>query len=455
MANKRAVVMNTVGGTSAVVGPNGNLVPAGGVSPKRRRRRNPNEKAAAAAAMAAAAAAAMKERRIHEAAQKRTMEKDDIGDKAANREVPSPAAVNLPRVAVVAGAAVPFSEEELKTLGSGDDEDIPAAKRAAMASAVALRAAAGGSPVEPPKSASEVDFDIADPPMGPVCPPSVHPVLESATLMTENDVLCGRGGGTNSQMGNRRFRALVRDFQPTYLMAKRREKPKMARSVVLIVRNRSGRFLRRDDSDGRLYEVGDDKAEAKTCQALREGLDVRATKTAANTLMGTSGGGEPNKKRKTSPVSSERAKSKAAPEAGRTTVLSVTRPKPIHAPAARPTRPPPVDPRAQAGHQGYYQGYPYAPQYEDPNYYRAAEYGYGQPGSHPLYPPTPSSAHQHHYHYPGHSSASAHYPTHPYQYSGYPGYGPPSPPRSAVPRPPHRHPTTTSIPSRPKTSTLV
>ncbi|KAL3789599.1 hypothetical protein ACHAW5_006529 [Stephanodiscus triporus] len=163
-----------------------------------------------------------------------------------------------------------FSEEELKTLGSGDDEDIPAAKRAAMASAVALRAVAGGSPVKPPKSASEVDFDIADPPTLPITEPSDVPTLESTTLMTENDVLCGRGRGTNSQMGNRRFRALVRDFQPTYLMAKRREKPKMARFVVLIVRHRGGRFLRRDDMDGRLYEVGDEKAEAKTSQALRE-----------------------------------------------------------------------------------------------------------------------------------------------------------------------------------------
>jgi hypothetical protein len=35
-------------------------------------------------------------------------------------------------------------EDEIKTVGSVEDEDIPAAKRAAMASAVALRAAAGG-----------------------------------------------------------------------------------------------------------------------------------------------------------------------------------------------------------------------------------------------------------------------------------------------------------------------
>ena len=35
-------------------------------------------------------------------------------------------------------------EDEVKTVGSVEDEDMPAAKRAAMASAVALRAAAGG-----------------------------------------------------------------------------------------------------------------------------------------------------------------------------------------------------------------------------------------------------------------------------------------------------------------------
>ena len=87
-------------------------------------------------------------------------------------------------------------------------------------------------------------------------------------------------------------------------MAKRREKPLMARSVVLVVRLRGGRFLRRDDTDGKLYEVGDEKAEAKTSQALREGLDVRATKTAANTLMGTESG----KKRKESPSKTKHMK---------------------------------------------------------------------------------------------------------------------------------------------------
>lgn len=135
-----------------------------------------------------------------------------------------------------------------------------------------------------PAAASEVDFEVTDPPMEPVCPPSTEPLVESLGDVNTYDVLCGRGGGTNSQIGNKRFRKLVQEFQPTYLLARRKEKPLLARTIVLIIRKRGGRFLRKDDETGMLFEVGDAKAEAKTSQALREGLDVRATKSAANSL---------------------------------------------------------------------------------------------------------------------------------------------------------------------------
>lgn len=329
------------------------------MSPQRkRRRRNPDEKAAAAAAMAAAAKAA---------AEKEAEAKGDDETSPLN-------------------GSESISTKELKTLGSGDDEDIPAAKRAAMASAVALRAAAAGTELPPPKAAKEVDFDIVQPPLLPIVPAGVRPVLRNTSMMGENDVLCGRGGGTNSQMGNRRFRALVRDFQPTYLMAKRRDKPLMARSVVLIVRHRGGRFLIRDDADGRLYEVGDEKAEAKTSQALREGLDVRATKSAANTLMG----GDPSKKRKASPsdgkdrmavsnASGERAKKPKPAE--------VKFPQPRLMPSYMHHGPPPPP------HFHYYRGHPPPPGYNrvpppgsmpsyPPPYYRG-----GYPPSYPGYPP--------------------------------------------------------------------
>ena len=133
-----------------------------------------------------------------------------------------------------------------------------------------------------PDAAHEVDFDVVDPPAEPVCPPSTEPLVESLAEVNGYDVLCGRGGGTNSQVGNKRFRKLVQDFQPTYLLARRKEKPLLARSIVLIIRKRGGRFLRKDEGTGMLYEVGDEKAEAKTSQALREGLDVRATRASQN-----------------------------------------------------------------------------------------------------------------------------------------------------------------------------
>lgn len=122
--------------------------------------------------------------------------------------------------------------------------------------------------------------------------------------MNSYDVLCGRGGGTNSQVGNRRFRKLVQEFQPIYLLARRKEKPLLARTIVLVIRKRGGRFLKKDEETGELYEVGDAKAEAKTSQALREGLDVRATKSAASSLM--------DKKKKKSSKAQKEAASAAA-----------------------------------------------------------------------------------------------------------------------------------------------
>ena len=90
--------------------------------------------------------------------------------------------------------------------------------------------------------------------------------------------MLGRGPGAAQQIGNQRFRHLVRDFQPTYLLARKKEKSLLARSIVLIVRKRGGRFVKKDDKTGGLYEIGDAKAEFKAAQALREGLDIQGTK---------------------------------------------------------------------------------------------------------------------------------------------------------------------------------
>jgi hypothetical protein len=127
--------------------------------------------------------------------------------------------------------------------------------------------------MSPPKAADEIDFDfdITDP---PVCPPSTESMCDSIGDMNTHDVLYGRGRGGSiySRVGNRRFRKLVQDFQPTYLSARRREKPLLARTIVLIIRKRGGRFLKMDDDSGEMLEGGDVKAEAKTLKTLNDKL---------------------------------------------------------------------------------------------------------------------------------------------------------------------------------------
>jgi hypothetical protein len=99
----------------------------------------------------------------------------------------------------------------------------------------------------------------------------------------ENDVLCGRGGGTNNHCGNIKFRALVNEHKLRYLAASKVEKPKVAREVVKQWRSQDppGRFLaRKDDSrkgpgsvkaEGNIWsDVGDKKAREKASQCLRE-----------------------------------------------------------------------------------------------------------------------------------------------------------------------------------------
>lgn len=89
--------------------------------------------------------------------------------------------------------------------------------------------------------------------------------------LTENDVLCGRGGITNSHPGNLRFRALVRQRKMAYINAvKRCDKPRIARQIVFKIRQMGGRFLERSRS-GTWQIVDDARAAKKVSQALREG----------------------------------------------------------------------------------------------------------------------------------------------------------------------------------------
>lgn len=85
-------------------------------------------------------------------------------------------------------------------------------------------------------------------------------------------------GGTNAYIGNIRFRQVVADHQPRYLVCKRAEKETIAWEIVKTIQERGGRFLNKNVM-GEWLEVDDKKAVLKCSQALREGMNVRGGKT--------------------------------------------------------------------------------------------------------------------------------------------------------------------------------
>ena len=279
----------------------------------------------------------------------------------------------------------------------------------------AAKAAIAAGMTQPP-SASEVDFDIHNPPLTPITPPSLDPACSVTSNINNNDVLCGRGGGTNTQIGNRRFRSLVQEFQPTYLLCRRKEKPLIARTIVLIIRHRGGRFLKKDEGNGMLFEVGDEKAEAKTSQALREGLDVRASKST--TLMGRKK--QQRDKKKKELEASIQSKAGTIPQDDMIVAESPMRsqrdgPPPQHEYSHYP--PPPYY-YGYGGHghyPPYHYGYEHGPAYVSPSRKRQRA-----PDAEPMYyPPPPYKG------YPPYSS----YPPE-YHYDSYSNAPPPAPPPS-------------------------
>ena len=88
----------------------------------------------------------------------------------------------------------------------------------------------------------------------------------------DNDVMYGRGGGTNHHQGNKRYRQKVEDRKLTYVSSKRLDKPQVALAIIREWRAQipPGRFLKQNDKTKKWDDVGDKKAREKTSQALRE-----------------------------------------------------------------------------------------------------------------------------------------------------------------------------------------
>lgn len=101
----------------------------------------------------------------------------------------------------------------------------------------------------------------------------------------DHDVLLGRGGRTNLHVGNKRFRSVVNERQTEYLEARKCDKVLIARLIVTTIKSNGGRFLKQSDCGNRWVEVTEKRAQQKTSQALREGLNDRRTKKKQSTIQ--------------------------------------------------------------------------------------------------------------------------------------------------------------------------
>jgi hypothetical protein len=128
-----------------------------------------------------------------------------------------------------------------------------------------------------------------------------------------HDVLSGRGGGINSHPGNKVFREWVNLRKEDYNLApNKKEKTRVAEEVMDQVRQQDppGRFLQKDNSitSGPTWwiEVSEERALAKTSQALREGApqirlahkDELVQRVATAKQSSGGGGGGKRKRRK-------------------------------------------------------------------------------------------------------------------------------------------------------------
>ena len=87
-----------------------------------------------------------------------------------------------------------------------------------------------------------------------------------------NDCILGRGGGTNHNPGNIKFRRIVEDQKSAYKASSRSDKPRIAMKIVTDWRalNPPGRFIKLNKATGLYEDIGDAAAKEKCAQALRE-----------------------------------------------------------------------------------------------------------------------------------------------------------------------------------------
>lgn len=101
--------------------------------------------------------------------------------------------------------------------------------------------------------------------------------LPSGFEPDEYDVQCGRGKGAYNKPGNKRFRAIVREYLNEYIDAKTKvDKSAVLNTILDRVKaqnNGQTRFVA--FKDGAWYEISDDQSREKVGHAIREQLQAQ------------------------------------------------------------------------------------------------------------------------------------------------------------------------------------
>ncbi len=150
------------------------------------------------------------------------------------------------------------TDEKRKMMG---DEDM---------SVQMMKKARTDDPEAPKTSAPAVNMVLKLDEDDGTAPAPVEASKEGISTFEDNDVLSGRGGGTNVHPGNRNFRDLINLHRRSYLKARKNDKPAISRAIVRAIRESGGRFLKKGSKSNVWYEIGDDAAREKTSQALRQ-----------------------------------------------------------------------------------------------------------------------------------------------------------------------------------------
>ena len=103
---------------------------------------------------------------------------------------------------------------------------------------------------------------------------SAAPKRLEMTIPSELDVLCGRGRVSFDHSGTRRFRRIVASHIQDYLVANRKQKTIIVRTILYEVVGRGGKFLKRIGNEG-WYDAGLRAGREKAGHALRDAANRR------------------------------------------------------------------------------------------------------------------------------------------------------------------------------------